>query len=65
MKEDKPRGFAAMTPEQRRKIASLGGRAAQATGTAHHWTPDEARSAGAKGAASGHRKRRRHETGGA
>ena len=63
MKEGKPTGFAAMTPEQRRKIASLGGRAAQAKGTGHHWTRDEAKIAGAKGGASSTRRRRGHEKG--
>lgn len=44
------RGFASMSPEKRHDIASKGGRAAHAKGTAHEWTPDEARSAGRKGA---------------
>jgi general stress protein YciG len=43
------RGFASMTPEKQREIASKGGRAAHEKGTAHEWTPDEARSAGRKG----------------
>lgn len=43
------RGFASLTPEQRREIASMGGRAAQEKGTAHRFTSDEAKSAGAKG----------------
>jgi uncharacterized protein len=43
------RGFASMSPERQREIASKGGRAAHAKGTAHEWTPDEARSAGRKG----------------
>jgi general stress protein YciG len=46
----KRRGFASMTPEKQREIASKGGRAAHIKGTAHEWTPDEARSAGRKGA---------------
>ncbi len=46
----KRRGFAAMTSEKQREIASKGGRAAHIKGTAHEWTPDEARSAGRKGA---------------
>ncbi len=45
----KKRGFAAMTPAQRRAIASKGGRAAQAKGTAHRWTAEEAAEAGHKG----------------
>ena len=43
------RGFASMTPEKQREIASKGGRAAHEKGTAHEWTPDEARAAGRKG----------------
>jgi general stress protein YciG len=43
------RGFASMTPEKQREIASKGGRAAHQKGTAHEWTSDEARSAGRKG----------------
>ena len=45
----KPRGFAALPPDKQREIASLGGRAAHAQGTAHSFTPDEAREAGKKG----------------
>jgi general stress protein YciG len=44
----RPRGFASMSPEQRRAIASKGGRAAHEKGTAHCWTTEEARSAGRK-----------------
>jgi uncharacterized protein len=43
------RGFASMTPEKQREIASKGGRAAHQKGTAHEWTSEEARSAGRKG----------------
>jgi general stress protein YciG len=45
----KKRGFAALTPEQRREIASKGGRAAQRKGRAHRWTQAEAIEAGRKG----------------
>ncbi|WP_437310135.1 KGG domain-containing protein [Sorangium sp. So ce388] len=45
----KPRGFAAMTPEQHRALASRGGKAAQATGRAHRWDVREAGDAGRKG----------------
>ena len=38
-----------MSPERQREIASKGGRAAHEKGTAHEWTPDEARRAGRKG----------------
>ena len=43
------RGFASMSPEKQREIASKGGRAAHAKGSAHEWTSEEARSAGRKG----------------
>jgi len=43
------RGFASMDRERQREIASKGGRAAHAKGTAHEWTSDEARVAGQKG----------------
>jgi uncharacterized protein len=43
------RGFASMDRDRQREIASKGGRAAHAKGTAHEWTADEARVAGRKG----------------
>jgi general stress protein YciG len=43
------RGFASMSAEKQREIASKGGRAAHEKGTAHEWTSDEARTAGRKG----------------
>ena len=43
------RGFAALTPERQREIASQGGRAAHQQGVAHEWSKDEARAAGKKG----------------
>lgn len=43
------RGFASMDPSKQREIASKGGRAAHAKGTAHEWSSDEARTAGRKG----------------
>jgi len=43
------RGFASMSAEKQREIASKGGRAAHQKGTAHEWTADEARHAGRKG----------------
>ena len=45
------RGFAAMDGIKRREVASRGGRAAHARGTAHEWTREEAREAGRKGGA--------------
>ena len=38
-----------MDPSRQRDIASKGGKAAHAKGTAHEWTADEARRAGRKG----------------
>ena len=43
------RGFASMSAEKQREIASKGGRAAHEKGTAHEWSSDEARTAGRKG----------------
>lgn len=45
----KPRGFAALSPERRKEMASLGGKAAQDKGVAHRWNADEARANGRKG----------------
>jgi general stress protein YciG len=49
MSERKPRGFSVLPKELVRDIASMGGRAAHAVGTAHEFTSDEARAAGRKG----------------
>jgi general stress protein YciG len=43
------RGFASMDPNKQREIASKGGRAAHAKGTAHEFNSEEARDAGRKG----------------
>jgi general stress protein YciG len=43
------RGFAGMSAEKQREIASKGGKAAHVKGTAHQWTSEEAREAGTKG----------------
>lgn len=48
------RGFACMDGEKQRVIASKGGRAAHAKGTAHEWSSDEARMAGKKGGQISH-----------
>ena len=45
----KDRGFASLTRERQRAIASMGGKAAHAQGSAHEWTPEEAKEAGRKG----------------
>jgi len=49
MSETSKSGLASMTPEKRREISSLGGRAANAKGVAHKWTSEEALVAGRKG----------------
>lgn len=54
----KPKGFATLTPERRREIASQGGKAAHALGKAHQFTPAEARAAGRKGGRSSARVRK-------
>lgn len=43
------RGFGALSPEQKRKISSMGGKAAHASGKAHEWTHEQAKIAGRKG----------------
>ena len=43
------RGFASMDEEKRKKIASMGGKAAHEKGTAHEFNSAEAREAGRKG----------------
>lgn len=43
------RGFASMDASKQREIASRGGRTAHAQGTAHKFSPEEAREAGRKG----------------
>ncbi|HEX8427130.1 KGG domain-containing protein [Hymenobacter sp.] len=48
-KPKRPRGFAAMDPEQQRRIASEGGRASHESGRGHRFTAEEARAAGRKG----------------
>lgn len=42
-------GFAGMSPERQREIASNGGKAAHALGKANRWTSETARAAGRKG----------------
>lgn len=51
------RGFAGMDKEKQREIASLGGRAAHASGNAHEWTSAEAREAGRRGGIAAHQQR--------
>ncbi len=47
--EKSRRGFAAMSPEQQRRIASEGGRASHESGKGHRFSTEEARDAGRKG----------------
>jgi uncharacterized protein len=51
------RGFASMDPAEVRRLASRGGRAAHELGTAHEFTPEEARAAGRKGGIASHKGR--------
>ena len=55
--QKKPRGFAAIDRARLTEIASKGGKAAHAAGTAHEFTPEEARVAGSKGGKAVHAKR--------
>jgi len=48
-----------MNPEKLRAIASKGGKAAHAKGTAHQFSSDEAREAGKKGGFAPHVRRGR------
>ena len=50
------RGFASMTVDKKREIASKGGKAAHALGTAHKWTSEEAQAAGRKGGSISRRR---------
>lgn len=54
----KPRGFAGLDRDKLREIASMGGKAAHARGTAHEFTSEEARIAGHKGGKVTHERRR-------
>lgn len=59
------RGFASMSPEKQKEIASKGGKAAHQKGTAHQFTSEEARAAGRKGGqASGVSRAKKSEKGG-
>lgn len=59
--EKQKRGFASMTKEKQTAIASLGGKAAHAKGTAHQYTSDTAREAGRKGGRAAHAKGAAHQ----
>jgi general stress protein YciG len=58
-KPRRPRGFAAMDRSKVSEIASKGGKAAHAAGTAHQFTSEEARAAGKKGGVAPHVRRGR------
>jgi general stress protein YciG len=58
MEEPKQKkGFNVMSPERRKEIASLGGKAAQARGTAHKWDSETAAAASKKGLSKRHPKK--------
>lgn len=59
MEEKKKRGFAAMDRKKVAEIASKGGKAAHAAGTAHQFSSDEAREAGKRGGSAPHVRRGR------
>jgi hypothetical protein len=52
------RGFAGMTAEAVHRIASQGGKAAHAAGTAHEFTAEEAKAAGRLGGLAAQRRKR-------
>jgi uncharacterized protein len=54
----KGKGFASISPERLRELARKGGKSAQARGTAHRFTPEEARIAGRTGGLARHAKMR-------
>ena len=56
LQKGRGRGFASMSVEKKREIASKGGRAAHAMGTAHKWTSEEAQAAGRKGGSISRRR---------
>jgi general stress protein YciG len=51
------RGFASMSPDRRREIASLGGHCAHACGRAQTWSSEEAQAAGRKGGTKSRRSK--------
>ena len=58
VKQHKPRGFAAMSPEKQKELSRRGGEAAHRKGVAHRFTAADAREAGRKGGRATHAKRR-------
>ena len=55
------RGFGSMDEERQHEIASKGGQAAHAKGSAHDFSAEEAREAGSKGGKTAHLKGSAHE----
>ena len=55
------RGFSSMAPDKQRKIASKGGKAAHAKGTAQEWNVEEARKAGKLGGIAFHKNNRKYQ----
>jgi len=53
------RGFRSLSDAERRRVASLGGKAAHAKGKRHVFTHEEARAAGRKGGVAPHKTRGR------
>jgi len=60
MTATKKQGFASMSAARQREIASKGGRAAHEQGTAHEFTPKEARQAGRTGGKAAHARGTAH-----
>jgi len=52
--EPRLRGFASMSPDKVSEIAKKGGLSAHAAGTAHRFTPEEAKIAGKRGGDAPH-----------
>ena len=63
--EKSRRGFAAMSSEQQRRIASEGGRASHESGRGHRFSSEEARAAGRKGGQISRRGPKKPATGAA
>jgi general stress protein YciG len=51
-----------MNPEEQRKIASKGGKAAHRKGVAHEWNSEEAAAAGEKGGKAHHVRYKRNSS---
>jgi general stress protein YciG len=54
--------FAKLSPERRREISQMGGRAVHAAGTGHEWTSETAQAAGRKGGRASQKSRRAKKT---